>query len=414
MLERYFEAPFTLARLRGGPSGPYIDGFARKVEEQGYSWGSGRRFLRSASHIGRFCEVRGVALKAVDSKVLRAFEKHLPFCRCPQSNGGTTSDVARGARLFLGYLRAIGCLQVAGAEEKRAAEPELVRSFKYWLRQDRGVSESTQYRYGRGAIELLRSVGDDPSKYDAQSLRGFVLDRANQMGPGAVKTLLPGLRMFLRYLASQGECHSGLERAIPAIAGWHQATIPAFLSTSEVQRIIDGCEATSLMGIRDRAILLLLARLGLRAGDVAALRLSDIDWGDGSFLVSGKGRCEVRLPLPQEVGDALLKYLEQRPDVNEAKVFLRAVAPLRRFRSGSSVSRLVAKRIRAAGVVAPCYGAHLLRHTAATEMLRKGVPLYEIGAVLRHRSRDMTAYYAQVDLELLKQVTQPWPEVLSC
>ena len=181
-----------------------------------------------------------------------------------------------------------------------------------------------------------------------------MLKRANQMGPGAIKSLLPGLRMFLRYLAFQGECPSGLERAIPAIASRHQAPFPAFLSASEVQRIIDGCEVTSLMGIRDRAILLFLVRLGVRAGDVAALRLPDIDWGDGSFLVSGKGRCEVRLPLPQEVGDALLKYLEQRPDVNEAQVFLRAVAPLRPFRCGSSVSRLVAKRIRAAGVVAPC------------------------------------------------------------
>jgi hypothetical protein len=318
MLEKYFEAPFTLERLRGGPSGPYIDGFACQLERQGYSWETGRRYLRSASHMGRFCEVKGVALKAVDSKVVRAFEKHLPACRCPQSNGGTTSDVGRGARLFLGYLREIGGLQVAGAEENRASEPELVRAFKDWLRQERGVSESTQYRYGRGAIQLVCSVGDDPSKYDAESLRSFVLKSANQMGPGAIKSLLPGLRMFLRYLGSQGACPSGLERAIPAIAGWNQTPLPAFLQASEVQRIIEGCEATSLLGIRDRAILLLLARVGLRAGDVAALRLSDIDWVDGSFLVSGKGRCEVRLPLPQEVGDALLKYLEQRPDVKGA------------------------------------------------------------------------------------------------
>ena len=414
MLERYFEAPFTLDRLRIGPSGPYIDGFAHKLEKEGYSWETARRFLRSASHIGRYCEIKGVALKAVDSGVIRAFEKHLPSCHCPQSNGGTTSDVVRGVKLFLGYLLEIGCLQVAEAEEKRAFEPELVRSFKYWLRQDRGVSESTEYRYGRGAIELLRSLGDDPSKYDAQRLRSFVLNSANQMGPGAVKSLLTGMRMFLRYLAFQGECQSGLELAIPAIAGWHQAAVPAFLSAPEVQRIIDGCEVTSMMGIRDRAILLLLARLGLRAGDVVALRLSDIDWCDGSFLVSGKGRCEARLPLSQEVGDAILKYLEKRPDDNECKVFLRVVAPLGPFSSGSSVSQLVAKRIREAGVVAPCYGAHLLRHTAATEMLRKGIPLYEIGAILRHRSRDMAAYYAKVDMELLRQVTQPWPEGLSC
>ena len=168
------------------------------------------------------------------------------------------------------------------------------------------------------------------------------------------------------------------------------------------------------MEVRDKAIILLLARLGLRAGDVAELRISKIDWKDGSFLISGKSQREDRLPLPQEVGDAIVTYLEIRPQVGEDKVFLGIQAPLRPFASGSTVSQIVKRRTHLAGVVTPRYGAHVLRHTAATEMLRQGVPLYEIGQVLRHRSLDMTAYYAKVDIELLKQVTQPWPEVLSC
>jgi integrase len=165
------------------------------------------------------------------------------------------------------------------------------------------------------------------------------------------------------------------------------------------------------MGLRDRAIVLLIARLGLRAGDVAALCIDDIDWKDGSILVSGKSRRQVRLPLPQEVGDAILGYLKHRPEVEAREVFLRSVAPFRSFRSGSSASQVVARAMRRSGISAPRFGAHALRHAAATEMLRQGVSLYEIGAVLRHRSPDMTAHYAKVDVALLKQVVQPWPEV---
>jgi integrase len=167
------------------------------------------------------------------------------------------------------------------------------------------------------------------------------------------------------------------------------------------------------MGRRDRAVIVLLARLGLRASDVAALRLTDIDWEDASLLVKGKSRREARLPLPQQVGDAIVAYLEMRPRVDADHVFVRCVAPFRGL-SGSSVSQIVRRTMRRADLTAPTYGSHILRHTAATEMLRRGVSLYDIGSVLRHRSSDMSAYYAKVDLDLLEQVVRPWPEVLSC
>lgn len=412
MLETYFEAPFTIKRLRSGPSGQSIDGFARKLEKEGYSKETARRFLRSAAHLGRFVEIKGISLDSVDSKTLNQFRQHLPDCRCHQSNGGTTNDVVRGARLFLKYLQTSGSLETTAFEEIAECDPDLVNSFRFWLQQHRGVSKSTQRHYCQGAADLLSSLGDDPSKYNAKNLREFLFARARSQGPGASKTLITALRMFLRYLASQGKCQAGLDRAIPALAGWRRAALPVYLQASEVQRIIDACDTTTPMGIRDRAIILLLARLGLRAGDVAGLRLSDIDWDDASVLFSGKSRREVRLPLTQEVGDAILKYLEHRPQVEEDVVFLRAVAPYRHFLSGSSLSQVVTRTLRKAGVLAPRYGAHILRHTAATEMLRQGVSLYEIGTVLRHRSLDMTAYYAKVDVELLRQVAQPWPEVL--
>jgi len=159
---------------------------------------------------------------------------------------------------------------------------------------------------------------------------------------------------------------------------------------------------------------LLLSRLGLRAGDVAQLRITDINWKAGTVQVTGKGRRQVRLPLPQDVGDALLRYMKCRPQVDDAsRLFLRSIAPFKPFASGDGVSTVVKHALRRAGIESQAKGAHLLRHTAATEMLRHGVPLDKIGLVLRHRSIDMTAYYAKVDFALLRQVAQPWPEVNS-
>jgi integrase len=156
----------------------------------------------------------------------------------------------------------------------------------------------------------------------------------------------------------------------------------------------------------------MLVRLGLRAGDVAQLRFTDIDWNRGTLQVIGKGRYQVRLPLPQDVGDAVLRYLERRPATIDADhVFVRSIAPYRPFVSGDGVSSVVRHALQRASIEVPATGAHLLRHTAATEMLRNGVPLEQAGLVLRHRSIDMTAYYAKADVALLKQITQPWPEV---
>jgi integrase len=188
--------------------------------------------------------------------------------------------------------------------------------------------------------------------------------------------------------------------------------LPRSLSAEEVDRLITACDGTDPGRLRDRAIVLMLARLGLRAGDVAQLRLTDIDWNNGTLQVSGKGRYQVRLPLPQDVGDALLRYLECRPsNIDTHHVFVRTNAPCRPFASGDAVSSVVKHALKRANIEAPAKGAHLLRHTAATEMLRNGVPLDQAGLVLRHRSIDMTAYYAKADVTLLKQIAQPWPEV---
>lgn len=223
--------------------------------------------------------------------------------------------------------------------------------------------------------------------------------------------------MFLRYLTVQGHCRSGLEQALIAPARWSQQSLPRGLSSEQVQRVLTRCPSTP-RGVRDRAILLLLIRLGLRAGDVVSLRLSDLSFETATIQVCGKGGREVRLPLPQDVGDALLEYLRGgRPRVQSESVFLRSVAPFKPFagsRRSHAVTHVARSALKRAGVQAPTCGAHVFRHTAACEMLRRDVGLEGIAAVLRHRSIETTGLYAKVDLRLLEQVAQPWPEVAPC
>jgi site-specific recombinase XerD len=261
---------------------------------------------------------------------------------------------------------------------------------------------------------LIKALGEDVGKWTVRAVRDFVLDCAGRCGAPTTQKRITSLRAFLRYLNFTGESRDDLALAVPAIASWRLARLPCCLSEEELVRVIAACDGTTPGRLRDRAILLLLSRLGLRAGDVAQLRLADIDWNNGTVQVAGKGRYQVRLPLPQEVGDALLRYLDCRPKVGQSdRAFLRSIAPATPFASGDGVSSVVKHALRRAGIKAAAKGAHLLRHTAATAMLRHGIPLDQIGLVLRHRSIDMTAYYAKVDVALLRNIAQPWPGVHS-
>ena len=249
--------------------------------------------------------------------------------------------------------------------------------------------------------------------WESAAIRSFFLDRAGHCGSGTVEKLTTSLRAFLRYLAVKGRCRADLADVVPGYAHWRLADAPRYLAPEQVIRLIAACDGEVVARRRDRAIVLLLARLGLRAGDVAQLRLNDIEWETGSLRVSGKSRYEVRLPLPQDVGDAIAAYLADRPSTCPSDhVFLRNIAPFRPFRKGDGISSVVKRLMQRTGIVAPVKGAHVLRHTAATEMLRHGVPLEKIGLVLRHRGIDTTAYYAKADVKLLKQIAQPWPEAL--
>lgn len=293
--------------------------------------------------------------------------------------------------------------------------PLILEEFRAWMLHQRGAVSPTVDRYCRDIRALFKLMGSEPGTYAAPRLREFVVDHSKSYGRGTTQKLVTSLRAFLRFCVARGLCPAGLDGAIPTVAHWRRSALPRYLPASDVERIIAACDPETDFGIRDRAMVLLLARLGLRPGDVAALHFCDLDWQDASIRLAGKGRREARLPLPQQVGDAILAYLKRsRPASPSDHVFLTGRAPWGPFASGGSVSSVVYYAMKRAEVVSPSPGAHVLRHSAATGMLRQGASLQEIAKVLRHRSTQTTEIYAKVDIQLLRTIAQPWPEAARC
>ena len=282
------------------------------------------------------------------------------------------------------------------------------------MQEQRGLQDATVRSYERVIGDGLRTLGDVPGDYKAAAIRAFVLQRTAGRSRAQGKCVLTAMRHFLRFLIANGTCRTGLDGAVPTIAMWRLSALPRYLPAADVDRIVAACVPSTPVGLRDRAVVLLLARLALRAGDIRALRLGDLDWPQSSVRVAGKSRTHVRLPLTQEVGDALVDYLRSgRPPADTDCVFVRMAAPWGPL-AIASVSALVARAIARAGVTAPCRGAHVLRHSAATEMLRQGATLDQIGPALRHRHMDTTAHYAKVDVSRLRAIALPWPEMMPC
>jgi site-specific recombinase XerD len=320
-----------------------------------------------------------------------------------------------GAGLFLTHLQDVGLI-ARSTMDRSGVTPSLILGFRQWMQQQRGACESTVSNYEVHIRELLTHVGEDPGTWDARSLRQFVLEGSRTSGWAAAKKRTTALRMLLRFLIAEGRCASDLDGAIPVLVHRRLSSLPRYLSADDVERVIASCDRASAVGQRDRAILLLLARLGLRAGDIVHLRLRDIDWKAAWIHVSGKSRRETRLPLTQELGNALVTYLTRsRPTTETDVVFVRTRAPFRAFRSHCAVSVIVDRAFARAGVTRPSRGAaHLLRHSVATSMLRHGASLHDVAALLRHRSVTTTEIYAKVDVTMLRTIAQPWPEVPSC
>lgn len=410
MSKRCVKRPCRPRPFCDAPTAACLDGYADAMHAQGYSIATCAEHLRAVSHLVEWAERRGVRLADLDEQTLARFVRHLSRCRY-RGRRQRVSPVRFRVHRFLQYLRDAGI-----AAAPTPLFPALVAEYGAWMRHHRNLAETTIRQALPVVQALLRVVGEEPAGFEAAGIRKFVLEYVERHAPASAGCITTIVRCFLRYLVTHARCSPDLIEAVPRVPTWRLARLPRYLADAEVERIIAACDRTSCVARRDRAMVLLLARLGLRGHEVVGLRLQDLEWGQGRLRVVGKGGRVVRLPLPQDTGDAILEYLKtERPAAATDHVFLTARAPIRPL-GGSGLRDVVWRAIERAGVQAPSRGTHLLRHSLATRFLRDGATLDTIGAVLRHRDVNTTALYAKVDVGLLRQVAQPWPgtEVSPC
>jgi site-specific recombinase XerD len=390
---------------------PLVAEFSADLRLLGYARLTIQFYAASARHFAAWVCETGLRLDELDLAVVERFARH--HCRCPGGRrwSRVSRTYAKQTERFVLFLAARGVFALTAPSIGIEPVQPGIRDYKQWLADHRGLSAVSIARQGRMLGPLLTTLGADPQAYNAAAIRAAVRAASQGCTPSYVKTMTTALRGYLRFLAASGLCRPGLDGAIGQVAQWRLSALPRYLSTADVGRVIATCDGEEPVNLRNRAALLLLARLGLRAGDVWSLRLDDFDWTAATLRVRGKSRCEVCLPLPQEVGDAVLAYIERgRPAVVDDRLFLLVRAPYRPFTAPSSISDIVDRALRRAGIDdPPSRGAGLLRHSAATTMLRDGSTLETVAAVLRHRSINMTAHYAKVDVAMLSAIAQPWP-----
>lgn len=394
-------------RLKAGMAADHAADFAQWLRERRYTpltIVEKMRLLASWTHWAR---AEGFPLAAIREAYAASFAL-IEAGHPPRFRGDVNKDAVEIAKLFIGYLENRGVLTRVPAKP----EAPLVAEFAAWVREQRGLAETTLATYLGAITPFIDALGDAPAAYGAATIRTYMTERAKAVSVERMKGISVGIRAFLRFLIATGRCPPGLDHAMPNIAGWRLASIPRFLPEADIARVIDACDGERRL--RDRAIILLLVRLGLRASEVARLSFDDIDWRQGSIRLCGKSRREELLPLTQEIGDALLAYIERgRPALTAPSLFITEYAPLRPI-DRVTVKCLVKRALKRGGVESRYKGAHILRHSAATAMLRHGVSLPGVSTVLRHRSLAMTAHYAKVDMVLLSAIAQRWPGRSPC
>lgn len=396
-------------RMHVGPLSPYIDTFAQHLLQQGYAVWTIIDKLRVVTKLSQWLEFHQLGLGVLDEQQVTAFIHQLHQREHRTYHGDHTT-----LRMFLEHMRSCGILPVPVPKVEDNALVLLERDFVQYLREQRGLSAATLHnylpfarcflseRFGQGAVELKRLSTSDVSE--------FVLRHAPKLGPACAKLMVTALRSFFRFLHQSGQLDMDLANAVPTVAHWRLSTLPKYLEPDQVDQLLQSCDQNTTIGQRNHTVLLLLARLGLRAGEVVKLSLDDIDWHAGLLTVRGKGRQVDQLPLRMDVGEALATYLSQgRPVCTTRRVFVRSRAPYVGFASSVAIDSIVRRALKRAGLTPLHQGAHLLRHSLATRMLRQGASLTEIGQVLRHRLRQTTEIYAKIDKATLGALAQPWP-----
>lgn len=391
----------------GGPLAPYAAGFRAELEWLGYTPLTAAVHVRLMAHLSRWLAREGMEVSGLSPTVVDAYFAER------RAVGYVGHVTGRALRPLVGYLRRLGVVPDAAPVVPASAVERVLAQYRDWQLTERGLTETTADLN----VRLVRPFLLDRAKAQdgglglehlgAGEVTAFVVAHGRKQ-PKSVKRMVSALRSLLGFLHVEGITDRSLATAVPSVAGWRHTGVPKALSADQLSALLASCDEGTATGCRDLAILTLLARLGLRAGEVAALMLDDLDWRRGEIIVRGKGGRRDRLPLPADVGERIVAYLlDGRPAAAQGRaVFVRAQAPYWPLRS-NAITTVVVYAARRAGV--GLVGAHRLRHSAATAMLRSGGSLIEIGQTLRHIRPLTTAIYAKVDVEALRRLAKPWP-----
>ena len=407
-VEEYLRRSRLFRRLKSGPHSQLVERFAVRLIEDGLVRLGTWRCLNVVGGLLSWIASRRCALATLDERKVERYLRH---------RAGRQS-IQPGDRAAL--KRWLSVLREAGAIAPAAAPPltphdRIFKEFDAYLRTERGLAPKSIVRHlplvRRFLHEVCPTGASDLCKISQESVVSYIKRHAQDWSPRTGKAMCWSLRAFLRYLHHRGLNPRDLSGCVPSMRRWKLATLPAYLPAAQVQKALDGCDRTTVMGRRDYAILLMLARLGLRADEVATLTLDDIDWRASEMLVRAKGRQRARMPIPPDVGAAVVAYLRNgRPESSCRRLFIRTLAPHVGFASGGAITMIAKTALDRAGIQGCAHrGAHVFRHSLATELLRSGATLSEIGQLLRHQSHDTTRIYAKVDVDMLRTLSPPWP-----
>jgi site-specific recombinase XerD len=404
----FFKFPMMIRCLHAGPLSVHIDAYVALLQEQGYARQSARVHLQVLADFSRWLKRRELSVSDIDASTLQR------YLRCRRRFVDQHRGACSALDKLLGMLRERG---IASHDTAPAAVDPVERAkenFRQYLSQERGLSAAILHTYLPVVDQFLRErFGRGPTRFSelrATDLTGFIQRHVHDHSARTAQHMVGALRAFLRYLRLRGDITTDLAACVPTVANWSYSTVPKFLQPGQVQQVLARCDRRTSVGRRNYAILLLLARLGLRAGEVVAMTLDDIDWKEGRLTVRGKGGQWADMPLPAKVGKAIAAYLRRgRPRCASRRLFIREHAPRVGFANSSTISTLVKRALAHAKVGSAHTGAHVFRHTLATEMLRHGASLGEVGQLLRHQHPNTTQIYAKVDLSTLRQLALPWP-----
>ncbi len=408
MIDQFFSHPKVLKRLHLGPLGSHIDSFAQILIVQDYKTSTAKQKIRIVADLSCWLDQQELSVKDLDETTLNEFLLY-------RGRRGSIFKIEPPTlRQLLKHWRETGVVADSVRVDDHSNRRRIESGFAEYLVQERGLKQITIDTYLPIAGRFLSDqFGTGPIVLNGlhpNDIVRFILRYTETVSTKRAQLIVCSLRSFFRFLYQRGETAIDLSPSALTVANWRLSELPKFLEPKQVERLLQSCNQDTLIGQRDYVILLLLARLGLRAGDVVHMTLDDIDWDAGEIIVSGKSDRQQKLPLPHDIGEALVRYLSHgRPRCPSRRIFIRIKAPRKGFSSSVAICNIVRRALVRAKLNPAFKGSHLLRHSLATQMLRGGASLVEIGEILRHQRLDTTQIYGKVDLAALSALAQPWP-----